>query len=207
MVLELLNHLCASVSWQSADNRKTFVCLDKSVSEVLKWLSKSFEDRAGDKLSQLRYLTVVSFDEETRIQSTFSSKQFERAVFITSVLNVERIQTMKDLLQRSGSPECAIISTLSPVSAAVQYPVDVTNSPDNNVYQSICNVLEPAVTTVYFFPVHLVDLYSLPQSSTHVELKLLATTQFRYTMPLNLSTLGITANSRSEYQRYDMPVL
>jgi hypothetical protein len=201
MVLDLLNHLCASIAWQSSDNRKTFICLDKSISEVLKWCDVSSNHKAADKLLFLKYFTVLSFDEEARIQSTFSSKQFERTLFITSVLNVERIQIMKDLLQRSGSPECAIISTLSPVSATVQYFADTTTTADRNAYQSICNVLEPAVTAIYYLPVHLIDLYPLAQSPVHVELKLVASTQFHNTMPLNLSTLGISTDSRSEYQR------
>lgn len=205
--MEILNKLYDSIRWESSESRLTLICLDSTWTEILQWqeLEKKSEQANDIVFPFLFHCSVRNLNDVLKLSNSDEDVPFERVIFLTSVLFQSRIQQLKQVLVKTGAPECAIISTVSPPTACVHYDTTTSAATGSHVfdgYNQICSFLEPANASVYYYPSHSLDLLSenLPITKK-TELKILSSSQFRRLQPLTLSGLGITINSASEYQR------
>lgn len=205
-----LQQIYDAVEWSTSELRPSLVLLDPTWEELLLWAPTVSRREVGEKTFRLPAIlqsTIISFgfDHENELNSAIAhiNKDYERVLFLTSSFQENRVKEMKEFLVKSGAPECSIISTVSNGTASIHYQSQsqTSNFSQLDAFETICNYLEPAKTTIYHYPLHSLDL--LPCSSNiekKVELKILAANHFRRLSPLLLDTLGLAQNS--EYQRY-----
>lgn len=190
----LLEEIYQNIRWECKDFRPTLVCLDASWCEILKW------DNRVDQSSQILYrCSLISLEEDTAIEVVLAEKKFERVLFLVSSVLPDRIHRVKDVLQRSFAPECVLICSVSSLNANLQYKSE-------KAYEDISDILEPAKATIYFFPYHSIPLLHSPDTPKKVDLRILASNEFKKLKPLSLTGLSIDIDKLEEYKSiYDIP--
>jgi transposase len=191
--MDLLSQITESVQWEAPEFRRTLICLDFSWCEILKW-----DCRNAPMSDSLHRCSIVSSEEYNKIVSLCSENQFERALFLTSSLLPEKVRRIKEILERSNAPECVVIGSVSSLNADLQFHKE-------NSHEAILELLEPAKSSIYFFPYHSIRLLPVDQPKK-VDLRILASTEFRNLKPLTLSGLSFGLDKFGEYKTiFDVP--